>query len=228
VPGGGGERTEADYRALARAVLSGRLVEQRAEDPYPVEWLFRTADSLVGSPQLAWLTRGVAGCLRDADPLVRRQAMLFFRERPQAIGAEQVEETVAHDRALLAAVPDPLHPGDTMEAALLDALAARLPTDSPRALALARAIVLEPGKALPLAAALTRQDPDWTAAHAEDIVRGTPSAAIAILVQLERLERDYAALGERLAPLADAAFADDVGRFLTDDKAKARVLRAIP
>jgi hypothetical protein len=44
--------------------------------------------------------------------------------------------------------------------------------------------VLRPGKALPLIGALAAVQPDWTIAHAAQIVRGTPAAGLAILIEL--------------------------------------------
>lgn len=207
---GGVELPAADYHDLAQNVLSGRLGELRRDDPYPVEWFFRAVDE--AGPHLDALTRGLSQCLDDADPLVRRQAMLFFQHHPNAAGAERVEALAQGDRSGLAQIADPMHPNDNLELALLDALAARVRNG--HGVAPAKKIALEPGKALPLAAALMRKQPDWTVAHAEAIVRGTPSAAIAILVQLERMGRDYAELEKTLAPLAGPGFAEDAERFL--------------
>jgi hypothetical protein len=225
---GGLELNDAsNFAALAREVLAGRAGEQRFDDPYPVEWFFR-AEPTAG-PLWDRLTRGVSACLSDTDPLVIRQALLLFRERPRASGAEAVEELAEKGRPALAGVRDPMHPDGDLEQALLETLAARTLAGSRRALELARQIALEPKKALPLAAALARSDTDWTVDHAQQIVRGTPAALIAILVQLERLGRDYAELGVKLAPLGagDPAFADDVARFLTDEAARRRILAAL-
>jgi hypothetical protein len=87
---------------------------------------------------------------------------------------------------------------------------------------------LRPGKAQPLIGALTAAEPDWVAAHADDIVGATPEAGITILLKLQGTGRDLVALGNRIAPLCrgDARFESYVTRFISDARLKQDLLEA--
>jgi hypothetical protein len=94
------------------------------------------------------------------------------------------------------------------------------------ALEVARHEALLPGRAQPLVAALARTDPAWVVAHAETIARANPNAAAALLVNLQGSGHDLAALGSRVAPLADSRFPGFIDQFVDDGEAKRAILAA--
>jgi hypothetical protein len=211
-----------NFEALALDVLrGGGSVGSLRSDSAPLDGIFRLYDEH-GDP----LAKGVAACLTAAEPKVRAQALVFFQRHPQAAGGETVDDLVAGDRELFAGVPDPLHPGTDLEWQLLAALAARIPSGGQRALDLARAEVVRPGKAAPLIAELVTAAPDWVVASAEEIVRGTPVAGATLLIQLQDSGFDLVAIARRVMPWchADPRFEPDISRFIDDPV----VRRAVP
>jgi hypothetical protein len=218
---------QTDFAALVREVLLGRggTGAQRS-DNFPVDWVLRAHAELAGSPYADLLARGVAAALTAPEPEVRGQALVFFQARPEAAGGERIVDLAAGDRALFAGVADPVHPGTDLLRQLFTALAGRIRQRARRAIDLARAAVVRPDEAGPLISELVTAEPDWVIAHAEEIVRATPSAGATILIQLQGTGRDLGALGQRLAPLcrADDRFELDVSRFIDDPAVRQRIL----
>lgn len=218
------ERT--DFPAFVRDVLlGGGGVGSLRSDSEPLDWVFRAYKALAGSPYAGRLARGVAACLTAPEPEVRAQALVFFQTHPDAEGGERVCELVAGDRRLFRGVTNPMHPRSDLDRQLLTALAARVALGDPKALDLARAEVLESGRAGPLIGELATAAPDWLASHAEDIVRATPSSGSTMLIHLQKVVPDLVALGRRIAPLCqgDPRFELDIPRFI-DDRATAQAL----
>lgn len=207
-----------DFAALTRDVLLGRVGGSRPGDRAPVDWMFRAYTELTGSAYADRLAHGVSVCLTAAEPEVRAQALVFYQVHPDAAGAGRVPDLVAGDRAPFRGVPDPYHPGTDLEWQLLTALAARIGTGDDRAVALARAEALVPGRAAPLIAELADVAPDWVIEHAEEIVRGTPTAGATILIRLQGTGRDLFPLARRIAPLCrgDERLELDITRFVDD------------
>jgi hypothetical protein len=214
-----------DFEALALDVLrGGGGYGAFRDDIYPLDWINRAYSQVESSPYASRLAFGVAACLTAGDMLVRAQALVFFQSRPFAAG-DRITALVAGDRELFAGVDDPIHSGTDLEWQLLAALAARIGPRDSRALELARAEVLRPGKAAPLIASLAQVEPDWVVANAEAIVRGTPQAGATILIQLQG-RPDVLALGRLLAPLChgDARFELDVSRFIDSPDVRETIL----
>lgn len=217
---------QTDFAAFARDVLRGQGgVGSRPSDNQPLDWILRAYRELAGSPHADRLAQGVAACLTAPEPEVRAQALVFFQSNPRAAGGERVRDLVAGDRRLFRGVPDPVHPGTDLDWQLLAALAARIAHGDSRAVDLARAEVVKPGRAAPLIAELASAAPDWVRAHAEDIVRGTPAAGATLLIQLQKAG-DLLALGRRIVPLChrDPRFELDIGRFIDDVSVRQQLL----
>jgi hypothetical protein len=218
-----------DFEALVLAVLrGGGGVGARRSDNYPVVWILRAYDALKSSSYAARLARGVAAALTAPEPEVRAQALVFFQAHPDAAAGDRVDDLVAGDRALFAGVADPIHPGTDLDWQLLTALAARVRIGDRRALDLARAEVLLPGKGTPLISELVAADAGWAVARAEEIVRATPAAGASLLIALQGSGHDLAAIGRRIARWcrADARFELDVSRFIDDVAARRAILDA--
>jgi hypothetical protein len=220
-----------DFDALAHQVLRGDGgFGAYPSDNAPVDWVFRAYDQVLGTPFAGRLSAGVAACLTCAEPEVRAQALLFFQTWPHAAGCERILDLLTGDRRLFAGIPDPLHTGVDLEWQLLAALAARLDSADQRAVDLARAEALRPGKAQPVVGALASIAPDWVLAHAEDIVLATPEAGITILIALQAGSRDLARLAARIAPLCrrdpgfEDRFEDYVSRFIDDPATRQAIL----
>jgi len=110
----------AEVAAFARENLLGGGLGALRSDCYPVDAVLRVHAELAGSAAAGRLEEGVAACLCDPDPLVRSQALVFFRARPCPAGDRRIRELVAGDRALFRGVPDPLQPGTDLERQLLE------------------------------------------------------------------------------------------------------------
>jgi hypothetical protein len=218
-----------DFDAFVHDVLrGGGGVGSARGDSAPLDWIFRAYEQLRGTPYADRLSRGVAACLDAAEPDVQTQALVFFQSQPAAAGGERIDDMVAGDRARFAGVADPMHSSVDLEWQLLVTLGARLRSGGARTLDLARTEALRPGKAHPFIGALTAVAPEWVVDHAEDIVRGTPAAGIPILVKLQGLKRDLAAVGRRIAPLChgDPQFESYVNRLIDDPGTRQILLAA--
>ena len=220
---------QTDFAAFARDVLlGGGGVGSRPGDHQPLDWILRAYAELAGSPYADRLADGVAACLTAPEPAVRGQALVFFQSQPRAPGGDRVCDLVAGDRTLFRGVPDPIHPGTDLDWQLLAALAVRVAGGDSRAIDLARAEALEPGRAAPLIAELAGAAQDWVVAHAEAIVRGTPAAGATLLIQLQTAVPDLPALAGRIVGLChgDPRFELDISRFIDDRAVRQRILDA--
>lgn len=138
-----------DYDGFVQRLLAGREAIG-LRDIYPCDRLERLWTRL-GTAQDA-LSRAAARCLTDPSALVRSQALMFFRERPQAPGAERVEELAADTSPQFAGVADPIQTGVDLQHGLLAALAARARLGVPGAVDLARRLAGAGGSDGPLRA----------------------------------------------------------------------------
>jgi len=222
---------ETDAARVARDALAGDGgFGSFPSDNAPVDWVFRAYAELAGTPYADRLACGVAVCLSDPDPLVRSQALIFFRSEPLAAGGERIVELAAGDRAGFAGVPDPLSPSVDLEWQLLAALGARLARRGGQdaGVAVARAEVLRAGKAQPVIGGLFDAAPEWVIRHAESIVYGTPQAGITLLVAIQRAGGDVVEFGRRIAPLCrgDDQFERYLPRVVDDPAARRAILEA--
>lgn len=218
-----------DLAAHVRDCLGGGAsLGALASDHAPLDAVVREYQSRHGTAVADELSRGVAACLSDEDASVRAQALIFFEKFPEAAGGEELTKILEKRPELFAGVPNPWASGSDLEWQLLRSIGARILRRDQAALAVGYAAALEPGRAQPLIAALTSSDPDWVAAHAEEIARINPEAGAALLINLQRT-RDVAAIGEKIAPLAsrDPKFREYVELFISDDETKRRILAAI-
>jgi len=210
-----------DWLKVVRDGLRGVGLSGAAGDSAPLDAVIRAYQ---GCPDPAAFSRAVADCLADPDAAVRGQALLFFERFPSAPGAEAVAKL---PREQLAGVANPWMPGTDLEWQRLRSIGARAWLRDPQALAVAYEAALEPGRAQPLIAGLARADPAWVATHAAEIVRGNPDAAAALLINLQGSGQDVGAIGQRVAPLADAGFRGYIETFIDDQEVKRRILAAL-
>ena len=207
-----------DLTAFVQRLLAGREA-LGLSDHYPYDRLQRLWNRMAGV--LDGLSRAVAECLGDPSPLVRSQALMFFRERPATAGAERVEELAESPREAFAGVVDPIHRDVDLEHGLLAALGARAKAGSWRASELAKRIVLEPGKAEPLLIFVPREH---LLEHAEAIARTTPVAGAYLIGLLIQEGRDWRPL--LAAAAAHPDFATRLEWHVTDEVARARILES--
>jgi hypothetical protein len=207
--------------AVRDALVGGAGFGSLPGDQAPLDGVVRAFESLVGE-RAEELSRGVAACLADDDAGVRAQALLFFERFPAAAGAEALT-MVRHD--LYTGVANPFMPGNDLEWQLLRSIGARALLRDPAALALARDAALD-GRAQPLIAALAAADPAWVVAHAVEIVRNSPDAAAALLINLQG-KADVGAIGEAVAPLAGREFRGAIDTFIEDEAVKRRILSKV-
>jgi hypothetical protein len=216
----------SDLSALVASIRanlqgSGSLPSEPA-DHAPLDSVLRAYQSVADR---GTFSRAVAACLTDEDASVRAQAALFFEKFPDAAGGEELVKVAEASRALYAGVPNPWMPGNDLEWQLLRSIGARILGRDANALAVGYAAALEKGRAQPLIAALARADAAWVAAHAEDIVRRNPDAAAALVINLQGSGQDVAAVGEKVAPLADDKFRGYIEMFIDDPEIKRRILK---
>jgi len=203
-----------DFNGFVRGLLAGREA-LGLSDHYPYDRLERFWKRLTGV--LDSFSRAVAACLDDSSPLVRSQALMFFRERPATAGAERIEELAESQRATFAAVVDPIHRDVDLEHGLLAALGARAKAGSWRAAELAKRIVLEPGKAEPL---LIFVPQEHLLEHAREIVRETPGAGPHLIGLAQ--DGDWRPLVPEAA--AHPEFAKRLEWHVSDEAARSRIL----
>lgn len=218
-----------DFKAFVRDVLAGKSgVPERPDDPLPVAWLDRAYPRLAPTPYADKLGRAVADALTDADPSVRLQALMFFEHNPTAAGADRVVVLARNQHAQFHGVPNPEHPSVDLEWQLLTSLGSLVRKNVDDAKQVARSLVLQSGRGAPLVGSLSKVDADWVSQHAEDIVRATPSAASAMLINLELAGADVAEVGVRIAPLVahDSKFRENLKK-LDDDEARTKIVAAM-
>lgn len=218
-----------DFNAFVQDVLAGKSgVPALPDDPMPVAWLDRTYPRLAGTAYADKLSGAVADCLSDADPSVRLQALMFFEHNPTASGGDRVIAFARNQQGHFQGVPNPEHPSVDLGWQLLTTLGSLVRKNVGDSKQVARLIVLQPGRAAPVIGSLSKVDPDWVAEHAEDIVRTTPGAASAMLINLELAGGDVADVGVRIAPLVahDGKLRENL-KQLDDDDARTKILAAM-
>ena len=221
---------DTDFVDLAKRSVLGQVGGGLPSDSSPLDWLWRAFPLIQQTAYADQFSEGIAACLTDADPVVRAGSLTFFGQFPAAKGARRVLELARGDRSRFDGIPDPTSPGYDLGWLLSRAIGALASVNEEEALEVARADALTPGKAGPVMAALTSADPLWVASHAEEIVKGTPSAAITILYNLqESAVVNVGDVGERIAPFAamDPKFRARLETMIDDAPTKARIVAAM-
>jgi hypothetical protein len=217
---------DTDVRALVLAQLEGHGPGRGSPTDYdPVDWLTRIEPKLHGTPFHGSLGGAVAEGLTHRDAIVRARAIHFFRHVHVTMpGAERVANAWRERRPLFANIEDPLHPGETLEQALLCVVGARLP----RELETAREAALEPGLGGSVVGGLIGSDTEWVLDHAVKIVERSPDAGLIILIGLQQMRRELLPLGVILAPLAarDRNFFDYLERWVNDAEVRHAIAQA--
>jgi hypothetical protein len=218
-----------NFAALALRSMSG-LFGSRPNDVDPGQGAVHVYEGLraLGSPYAGRFSQGVAAALTDPRPEIRHYAVMFFDAFPDAPGAERVNDLVeGPDRRLFDQTKVLSY---SLEFSLLRLLGARVRVGDGRALALARAEALRPGKADGVIASLAANDTDWLLANLEQVASGSPGNIKAILRQLLRAGRDVVPVGIRLAHAPGVSAAElrsAVEERVADPQAKARILAAL-
>ena len=207
-----------DFTDLARKAVLWKLGGSLPSDDDAMCWVERAYKAIEGTPWHDRFAEGMAACLTDSDPVVRRQALSFFRQFPRARGGDRVVDLALNDRSGFI----------DLEWQLLQTVAARINIGDTRAITLGKREALQ-GQAEPLIASLTGADPQWVAEHAEGIVRRAPASGITILYNLQQAGYDIVDLGVRIAHdlVRDPDFNDYFYRFIDDRQTKERILSAI-
>jgi len=213
---------DVDFVDLARKALLWKLGGSLPSDLDALDWVERVYQALEGSPYHDRLARAISVCLTDDDPVVRREALMFFEQFPQAAGGERILDLASDDRSRLFG-------DDQLHFHLLRAVAERINMGDSRAIDIAKKEALSPGQPQHLIASLTWADPSFVIDHAEEIVRARPETCIIILYNLEQQHLEIAYLGVRIAPhmARDPGFPSEFERLIDDAEAKRRVLNAI-
>jgi hypothetical protein len=221
-----------DFVDLARRGLRGEVGIAVQADQAPLDWVKRAYERLRGSPNLAEnLARGVAAAITDGDEKVRAQALMFFESYPSAPGRELVASAAKNHRQLFRGVPNVFQDSTTLEWQLFRTIGTLARNGDADALALAYAeVVRMGGQGNAAIAALTRLDPQWVAAHAEEIVRADVMSAAPLLINLQESAVDVGDVGERIGPLAAHApmFRSLVEDMITDEVTRRRILARLP
>ena len=199
--------SEADLVEMCNRSLHGwRPAGAHPQDRRGDAWAARLHGRLANTPWQEPVALAAVSCLDDQDADVRAAAIAFCQQRKVRAGMERGVELLENQRALFTDVPNKL-PGyannKTLEEALLY-LICPLVEQSERARDLVRAQVLAPGKGrIGLYYALARDDIEWLAAHAEEIVKASPNQAKHLLNSLNLAPQTFDAqlLRERLQVL---------------------------
>jgi hypothetical protein len=154
---------ETNFEQLAQYALSQRLVAERPSAAvWKKSWLTRLFNLLSHEPLAERLSRAVLGEVENPDPVIRVEAIEFFRRNPKAPGAERLVELGRRHAEWFAGVANPFSPDTDMLYYLLQALAAQLDAGERAPLEFVRARLLEPGpKPGYLIGALQRHDSEW-------------------------------------------------------------------
>lgn len=238
-------RDDTDFVALVGRAFAGRApaapegLPQEAYDPRDApqaEWLRDLYRRLLGTGMAESLSRAVAAHLTHEDPLVRGRALRFFLALPMAPGHERLLELAQGDRALFRgheisfAAPEEWHMRD-LEDWLMIAVAEPLCQGQrpPEVIDLLRREALVPGRATPVLEGLAQADGRFVVDRAEDIVRGTPRAAVQLLLSLQRAGQAVGPVGARIAglPGVDRGALREMARDLLDGPARGQILKAL-
>jgi hypothetical protein len=171
--------TAADLpQLIASALHSWMPAGAHPADRWGVAWAARMHVRLAGTEWADAVDRAAALGLEDPDPKARERALILLATVPLAAGRLRALEILERDRPSFAGV----------EEAAWRAIAPLVGAPG-RARELARAEALAAGKGgAAVYVALASGDPEWVAAHADDIARATPAQGEAfILVCRKRL-----------------------------------------
>jgi hypothetical protein len=181
----GVEVTKDNIGALVTRALRGVFPpEVHPEDAQRGFWPARLYTRLARPPwQDAVVSAALAG-LEDEDPASRSRALQCLVALQLRAGAERALVLLEGDRTGFAGVREvfTLQPDDRTLEDSLWRLATPLIAQPGRALSLARAEVLCPGKGcFAVYAALASGDPEWLAEHADELARATPAGSTALV-----------------------------------------------
>lgn len=194
-----------------RGILPPRTAKKDMQGGY---WAARLHARLAKTPWQQPIVAAALACMDDLDFEARTRALHFFLCRNISAGVQRAVELLDGDRVLFADVPDLVmdaYKDQTLEHTLW-LLAEPLVAQPGRARELAQAEALTPGKAnYPLYFALAGGDPEWVAAHVDELVSANSGAvdllATAIRVRfpdriakkpvLDRLQGSASALGDK-------------------------------
>lgn len=229
--------SNTDFGELMRRTLGGWIPEaaRPVERECPVGWAIKLYVRLLDTGLEDAVSRAVARLGTDPDPRVRAAALWFLALFPEAAGAERVEDVVTGDRSLFAGLPNPIGPtGSMLEDWLLWALGRRLRARSAdgkvrarRALRLARAEVLRPGRGAALFPSLVEADQDWLEKKAEEIVRANPDSWAPLLTHLYEGRVGRVALRLSRLPGANRAGLRRFVERYTDEEERDQILAGI-
>jgi hypothetical protein len=238
-------RDDTDFVALVGRAFAGRApavpagIPPESDDPGDLpqaEWLRDLYRRLLCTAMAEALSRAVAAHLTHEDPLARGRALRFFLALPLAPGRERLLELAQGDRALFRgheisfSAPVEWHMRD-LEDWLMIAVAEPLCQGQrwPEVISLLRREVLTPGRATPVLEGLCQADGHFVVDNAEDIVRGTPQAAVQLLLSLQRAGQAVGPVGARIAvlPGVDRGALREAARDLLFGSARNQVLKAL-
>jgi hypothetical protein len=186
-----------DFPALVARTLGGSAPEAR--------WARKLWYGLAGTGLEDEVARAAGACLRSTDPLVRASALRFFDSTGQVPGSEVIEEVAAAcDVDPLDAVPDPTYAsGVTLGRSVRIGLSRRIAWaaggDPDRALAIAKRLILQPGRARELLSRVSGSDWPWFERHADEIVKANPKVCEELLEAFRHDPEDSAELATRMA-----------------------------
>lgn len=178
------EVTPANIAEVTTQSLRGILPPGAApDDKLDGNWAGRLHARLAKTPWQEWVVNAALACLLDSDFEPRTRALQFFLCRDVPAGAQRAVELLEGDRILFADVPDlatrtndSLHGKKQTLEHTLWLLAAPLVAQPGHARELARKEALTSGKAnYPLYAVLAEGDPEWVAAHVDELAHANPA-----------------------------------------------------
>jgi hypothetical protein len=200
---------DTDLLALVARTLGGwtpagaRRVEG---EETPARWALKLWSSLTGTELQDEVGRAAGACLRSKDALVRAAALRFFDRVGQVPGSEVIEEVAAaSDVDPLDAVLDPTYAsGVSLGMSVRRGLSSRIEhlreagVDPDRALAIAKSLILQPGRAENgLLSAVRQSDWPWFKRHKEMIVKATPEARTFMRSLKKAMQRDQSPRHDR-------------------------------
>ena len=151
---------------VADQLATGR--HRGREDSAPGDWLARAWRSLPPSERTR-LTAAIHEALTHADPQVRAEAVRLLDGNPRMADPQRLLEVVERHWDLFRGLRAPHDPPDVDRGRDLVQLVADRAT-GPRGSRFRQRMALDPVYGLHVLAALAEEEPDWTAAHIDELV----------------------------------------------------------